>query len=141
MKKNTDLTLVKQTDIINEIHDKYLTIYTKKDVKNFMTALEDVCKDFLMNEPSEKHPIVQVKIFPGLSLFGKLESEKQKNAFGVVLNIPRHINIRAQIANGFARRLNEDKFGWYVTGKFKHLKIYGGGLLRVSEKLQIFMIL
>jgi len=75
------------------------------EVVNEVTALEDVCKDCLIEELSERHPLIQIKIFAGLSLFGKLETEKEKNVFGTVIDVPKHINVRSQIAKGYARGL------------------------------------
>lgn len=110
MKKENSLLTINQAELIDSIYDKYKTIYTRKDVKNILSALEDVCKDYMIEELSEKHPLIQIKIFAGLSLFGKLETKKEKNVFGTVINVPKHINVRSQVAKGYSRRLNEEAF-------------------------------
>lgn len=111
MNKEKALITINQAELIDSIYSKYKTIYTRKDIKNILSALEDVCKDCLIEELSEKHPLIQIKIFAGLSLFGKLETEKEKNVFGTVIDVPKHINVRSQVAKGYARRLNEEAFG------------------------------
>ena len=111
MGKEKGLLTINQAELIDTIYSKYKTIYTRQDIKNILTALEDVCKDCLIEELSERHPLIQIKIFAGLSLFGKLETEKEKNVFGTVIDVPKHINVSSQVAKGYARRLNEEAFG------------------------------
>ena len=89
MGKEKGLLTINQAELIDTIYSKYKTIYTRQDIKNILTALEDVCKDCLIEELSERHPLIQIKIFAGLSLFGKLETEKEKNVFGTVIDVPK----------------------------------------------------
>lgn len=111
MSKEKGLLTINQAELIDSIYSKYKTIYTRQDIKNILSALEVVCKDYLIEELSERHPLIQIKIFAGLSLFGKLETEKEKNVFGTVIDVPKHINVRSQVAKGYSRRLNEEAFG------------------------------
>ena len=105
MGKEKGLLTINQAELIDTIYSKYKTTYTRQDIKNILSALEDVCKDCLIEELSERHPLIQIKIF------AELETEKEKNVFGTVIDVPKHINVRSQVAKGYSRRLNEEAFG------------------------------
>ena len=111
MKKSRGMLTVSQADLMNTIYEKFKSVYTRQDIVNVISALEESCKELMTEELSEKHPLVQVKIFPGLSVFGRLVIRGRKNVFGVMQDIPEHINVRAQIAKGYAKRLNEEIYG------------------------------
>ena len=50
MQKEKTLLTISQADLIDSIYSKYKTIYTRKDIKNILSALEDACKDCLIEE-------------------------------------------------------------------------------------------
>lgn len=102
--KNSLIT-IRQSDLINEIVDDYSGIYSKDCVKNILNSLENHVTEHLI-ETDENHP-QKIKLFYGLNIISKIEPAKNKNCFGVDLNVDAHIIAKANFTKCFLRKVNQ----------------------------------
>ncbi len=99
------LVTIKQSDLIEEILLDYAGVYTRDCVKNIMDALESHITEHL-TETDENHP-QKIKLFYGLNIVSKVEPAKNKNCFGVDLDVESHIVAKPQFTKCYLRKVNE----------------------------------
>ena len=101
--------IVNESELVREVAQDFKGVCNKNVVRSVFDAIEHHISENLM-ALNENHDSIQIKLFPGLSVYGRYEAAKTKRAFGQNMVIPEQIKVRSAITKCFVRSLNSEKF-------------------------------